>query len=240
MSSSRLKPSVTPRTAFAIRLRDSPWNLRNCASSEARFATSVPSATSKLMPAGCAWRSWPFGPFTSTALSTTLTVTPFGIVIGFFRIRDISLPDVTEDFAADAGLHRRAPGHHAARGRQDARAEPGEHFRHVLLAEIHAPSRTADPWAAGDQPLPVRPVLEEQPQRLGLRRRAGRVLEQLEALDVTLVLEDAGDLGLQARRRHVNARLLGGHRVPDPREHVCDRVCHILNLQLENGRVCKF
>src|SRR6185436_14588826 len=171
MSSSRLNPSVTPRTALAIRLRDRPWNFRNCGSSDPRFATSVPSLTSKLIPAGCAWRSCPLGPFTSTALSSTLTVTPFGIVIGFLPIRDISLvspayaspctvhrapctlhpaprpvlPDVAEDFAADARLHGRAPGHHAARGRQDAGAQAGEHLRHVLLAEIHAPAGTADP-----------------------------------------------------------------------------------------------
>ena len=42
------------------------------------------------MPGGSAWRSLPFGPCTSTAPSSTLTVTPLGIVIGFLPIRDIS------------------------------------------------------------------------------------------------------------------------------------------------------
>ena len=41
MSSSRLKPSVTPVTAFAARLRDRPWNFLNCASSDSRLATIV-------------------------------------------------------------------------------------------------------------------------------------------------------------------------------------------------------
>src|SRR6185503_6498722 len=239
MSSSRLKPSVTPATALAIRLRDRPWNFLNCASSEARFATSVPSTTSKVMPSGCPWRSWPLGPLTSTALSSTLIVTPFGIVMGFLPIRDISqlsavgigrpLPNVAEDFAADAGLHRRASGHHAARRGEDARAQPRQHFRHVLLAEVDAAARAADPLDARNQLLAVRPVLEEQAQRLDRRgRRDHDLVQQLEALDVALVLEDAGDLGLDPRRGHVDARLLGGHRVPDPREHVCDRVSHTL------------
>jgi len=45
--------------------------------------------------AGCAWRSFPFGPCTSTAPSTILTVTPLGIVIGFLPIRDICVYQMT-------------------------------------------------------------------------------------------------------------------------------------------------
>src|SRR5438067_10416720 len=41
------------------------------------------------MLAGYTCRIWPFGPFTSIVPSATLTVTPFGSVIGFFPIRDI-------------------------------------------------------------------------------------------------------------------------------------------------------
>ena len=81
---------------------------------------------------------------------------------------------------------------------------------------------------AGDQLLAVRPVLQEQAQRLDRRRRLrDGVVEELEALDVALVLQDPRDLGLHPRRGHVDARVLGGHRVADPREHVCDRISHI-------------
>src|SRR5882672_7564530 len=52
-------------------------------------AEGLPSATAKLMPGGVACRILPFGPCTSSAPSTTLTVTPLGSVIGFFPIRDI-------------------------------------------------------------------------------------------------------------------------------------------------------
>src|SRR5579872_2009746 len=226
MSSSFLKPSVTPATAFATRLRARPWNLPSPGSSVARVASSRPSASAKVMPAGCACRSWPFGPLTSTAPSTTFTVTPLGIAMGFLPIRDISrLPDVAEHFAADAGLHGRAAGHDAARRRQDARTEPREHVGHVLLAEIDAAAGPADALDAGDEALAVRAVLQEQPQRLVEAAPAGR-LELLEALDVALVLQDAGDLGLQPRRGYVDARVLRGHRVANPCEHVCDRVSH--------------
>src|SRR5581483_3813766 len=185
MSSSFLKPVVTPSTAFATRLRASPWYLPSSGSSPFVFATRCPSASSKLIPEGNACRSLPFGPCTSTAPSATLTVTPFGIAIGFFPIRDIAgyskrlkdqgarlkikaplLPHVTKHFSADAGLDRGAAGHDAARRRQDARPQAGEDIRHIVAAEVDAAARTADALEAGDQPLAVRTVLEEQPQRL--------------------------------------------------------------------------
>src|SRR6266481_3769332 len=43
------------------------------------------------MPSGSGVSSLPFGPWTFTVLPSMLTVTPFGIAIGFFPIRDISL-----------------------------------------------------------------------------------------------------------------------------------------------------
>src|SRR5438093_4137592 len=187
MSSSRLKPSVTPVTALAMRLRARPWNFASSGLSVTRLATRWPSLSSKLIPAGCAWRSLPFGPCTSTAPSTTVTVTPLGIVIGFLPIRDIvfpvgaelapperadqgrPLPNVAQQLTADAGLHGCAAGHHAARGRQDAGAETGEHLRHVIASEIDAAARPADALDAGDQLLAMRPVFQEQPQRLDRR-----------------------------------------------------------------------
>jgi hypothetical protein len=50
-------------------------------------------------------------------------------------------------------------------------------------------------------------------------RRPGRLMR----------LEDLGDVHLDARRGHVDACVLGGHRVADPREHICDRVSHTLS-----------
>src|SRR5262245_44370133 len=117
------------------------------------------------MPGGIRWRSLPFGPCTSTASEAIFTVTPFGTGIGFFPIRDMAatclLPDVAEDFAADAGLARGAAGHDAARGRQDVGAEAAEHHRHVVDAEVDAAAGTADALDTGDHLLAVRAILQE-------------------------------------------------------------------------------
>src|SRR5687767_12965595 len=115
------------------------------------------------MPPGTVCLNFPFGPWTSTALSSSVMVTPLGIVISFFPIRDIlflssqltvhssqfcqlstvdcQLPNITEHLAADAHLDCFAARHHAARGRQNARAKPGQHLRHIIAAEIHAAAR---------------------------------------------------------------------------------------------------
>src|SRR5262245_50502517 len=235
MSSSFLKPSVTPATAFATRLRARPWNFASSGLSP-RFASKWPSASSKLMPLGYACFSLPFGPWTSTAPSSTLTVTPFGIVIGFFPIRDMSSPNVTEHFAAHARLDRIASGHHAARRRQDARAEAGQDLRHVVASEVDAAAGAADALNAGDQPLAMRSVLQEQPQCFRDRFRV-RFLEQLESLDVAFVLQDPRDVRLDAGGRHIDARVLGRHGIADPRKHIGDGICHIpSNLQLVSWR----
>ena len=89
MSSSFLKPSVTPVTALATRLRARPWNFFSCASSRSSFATRASPSCAKSTPGGTACFSVPLGPFTSTAPAEMFTVTPFGTGIGFFPIRDI-------------------------------------------------------------------------------------------------------------------------------------------------------
>src|SRR5262245_60172249 len=156
MSSSFLKPSVTPATALATRLRARPWNFFSVASSRASDATSAPLSCANTMPGGSGWRSFPLGPWTSTASGATFTVTPFGIGMGFLPIRDMaavvprSLPDVAEHFAADAGLLGRAPGHHAARGGEDVRAQAAKHLRHVVHAQIHPAARAADALETAD------------------------------------------------------------------------------------------
>src|SRR5688572_5965308 len=245
MSSSFLKPSVTPATALATRLRARPWNLPSCGSSRCSLATSVPSSCAKTMPGGSACRIFPFGPCTSTASPETFTVTPFGIGMGFLPIRDIVryhalfcyqtfcvLPDVAKDFAADARLLGGPSRHHAARSRQNRGAQPTEHARHVVHAEIDAASGAADALQPADHALAVRPVLQEHADHLTslaavlLRRR----LDHPESLDIALVLEDPRNLRLQLAGGQVHTRVLGGHRVANARDHVCDWICHLLSL----------
>src|SRR3972149_11675251 len=218
MSRSLRKPSVTPRTALATRLRARPWNLPRSGSSRSVRAVRWSPSTAKPMPAGSIWRSVPFGPCTPTTPGWTSTLTPFGITMGFLPMRDICQlpvssfqlpvssfqrgawsreleagnspsPHVTQDFAADAGLDRLAAGHDAARGRQDARAEPGQHVRHVVAAEVHAAPGAAHPLDARDHALAARAVLQEQAElRLGAFARLR--LEDLEALHVAFALEN--------------------------------------------------
>src|SRR4029077_6885838 len=87
---------------------------------------------------------------------------------------------------------------------------------------------TADPLDAGNDPLTARAVLQEDAERLDRRRLpAAGLIQQLEALDVAFVLQDARDVGLEPRRGHIDARVFRAHGVAKPREHVCDWICHI-------------
>src|SRR5215204_221879 len=200
MSSSFLKPWVTPSTALATRLRARPWNLPSSLSSRTGRATRLASSCLKAMPGGRAWRSLPFGPCTSTAPSDTWIFTPAGIGMGFLPIRDMfNSPHVAEHFAADALAARLAPGHHAARGGQDGGTEAAEHRRHVLASEVDAAAGAADPLDSGDHALAARTVLELHANRLldgALAVAIGR-FHGLEALDVALELQNLRDLQLE-------------------------------------------
>src|SRR6187551_447672 len=230
MSSSFLKPWVTPTTALATRLRARPWNLpSSLSSSRTGRATRLASSCLKAMPGGRAWRSLPFGPCTSTTPSETWILTPLGIGMGFLPIRDMfNSPHVAEHFAADALAARLAPGHHAARRGQDGGAEAAEHRRHVLAPEVDAAAGAADPLDPGDHALAARTVLELHADRLldGALAVAIRRLHGLEALDVALELQDLGDLQLERRSRNVHARVPRDGGVPDPRQHVGNRIGH--------------
>src|SRR6187402_1265315 len=144
MSSSRFQPSATPRTALLTRLRARPWNLSSSRSSRALRVTSWPSSTTATTPGGSACFICPFGPFTSTPASLTLTVTPLGIAIVFFPILDMASPNVAEDLAADAQALRGATGHHALRGREDVHAQSAEHRRNPVTPRIDAETGATD------------------------------------------------------------------------------------------------
>src|SRR5688572_2238985 len=248
MSSSFLKPSVTPATALATRLRASPWNLPSSGSSRSSVATRAPPSAlvscANTTPGGTTCRILPFGPWTSTAPPAIFTVTPFGIGIGFLPILDIASsvssawakatnsPYVAQDFAADAGLFGGPPRHHAARRRQNRGAEAAQHRWHVVDAEIDAAAGPADALETADHAFPVGAVLQEDADQLArlatlfLRRR----LDQPESLDVALVLKDPRNLRLQLAGGQLHTRVLGSHCVADARDHVCDWICHFVSF----------
>src|SRR5690606_165941 len=239
MSSSRLKPLVTPSTALATSVRARPWNLPSAGSGRSGEATILPSFTSKTMPGGTRCRSVPLGPFTSTAPGWTPTVTPAGTGMGFLSIRDMSnsSPDGAEHFAADAGLHRIAARHHAPRRTQDRRAEPAEHLRDLVAPDVGAAAWAAHPLDPGDHVLAAGAVLELNPDDLG---PAGLGRHLPEAGNVALLLENPRDLELEARSRDVDAGMTRANRVADAREHVCDRVGHVGSLSSRTHRLRSF
>ena len=151
------------------------------------------------MPAGCACRSLPFGPCTFDGAVDHLDGDALGNGMGFFPIRDISLslkllssqlsrlqPSLSwqlelERYHMLQSTSPPTPAFTAARPVITPRdvvrmlvPSPAEHLRHVVAAEIDAAAGPADALDPGDQPLAVRPVLEEQAQRLGLRASSSR------------------------------------------------------------------
>src|SRR5688500_3414031 len=148
MSSSLLKPSVTPRMALLASARARPWNARCCRSSLVRVAESSPSSSLKEMPGGTGVVSFPFGPCTWRELFSIWTFTSLGMGMTLRPTRDIgwrSLPDVDEDLAADAFAGGGASGHEAAGGGQDVDAQPAVDAGDLVLAAVDPAPRPADP-----------------------------------------------------------------------------------------------
>src|ERR1043165_3012623 len=224
MSSSRLKPSVTPWTLFATSARMRPCSERDFPSSSPRLNCTTLSLTSTPMPGTTAVDSEPFGPFTVRVFPSWRTSTPFGSGIGFFPIRDmgLSLPDLAEDLAADAALGRLVAREDALRRRDDGEAEAAEYARDLLLVAVDAAARARDAVDAVDDRLAVGRVFEVDPQR---PLRFFLVRERVVA-DEALALEDAGDLHLQLRGGELHAVMMRHDPIAAPRQHLGYWISH--------------
>src|SRR5512136_155779 len=194
MSRSRLKPSVTPLTAFWARARARPWNARCWRSSFARWHDSSCPWRANLIPGGTGVLRFPLGPRTSTAASDTETETPGGTTMTLRPTPDIvgSLPDVAEDLAPHPGLAGLAAGHDAPGGGQDVDAEAAVDAGDLGLAAVDPATGLAHALQVGDDPLPAGAVLQEDPDR-----PLPAVVDEPVVGDVALVLQDARDLGLE-------------------------------------------
>src|SRR5262245_7112574 len=152
MSRSRLKPTLTPRTALATRARVSPCRARLRRSSPARAKVTIPPSTLQVIPGGsaCVSEAFPFS--TITDPPALLTLTPAGIGIGCLPILDtfLSSPDRADDFAARARLAGLAPAHHSPRRRHDGDSQPAEHLRDPLMAAVDALPGPADAFDPGE------------------------------------------------------------------------------------------
>src|SRR4051812_2653324 len=113
------------------RVRVSPWRDLSSLVSVGRNTLRVsPSRSSRIR--GGSWRvRVPFGPFTVITRPSSVTSTSAGTVMGRRPIRDIALPDVREDLAAELGLAGLAAGHDPPRGADDDDAESAQHARNV-------------------------------------------------------------------------------------------------------------
>src|SRR5436305_6427856 len=119
---------------FAISVRVRPCSARSSPRSVGRVTVTAPSSCAISMRCGTTWRSSPFGPETVTRPGSTETMTPAGISMGRFPIRLMALPDVAEDFSADAFLLGGAARDDAAGRGHDRDAHAAEHALAAVLA----------------------------------------------------------------------------------------------------------
>src|SRR5438034_750891 len=89
------------------------------------------------------------------------------------------------------------------------------------LGPCTSAARPANPLDACNQPLAVGTVLQEHAQGFHRARDLASIgfVEQLETLNVSFVLQDAGNLDLEPRRGHVDARVLAADRVAKAGQH---------------------
>src|SRR5215207_1064565 len=199
---------------FAIRLRVRPCSARSSPRSVGRLTTIVLSACSTCMRAGTCWVSSPSGPFTITRPGESETDTPAGSSMGCLPIRLIGSPDEADDFSADSLLGRGSARDQTVGGGQDRDAHPAEDARQPVLARIDAASWLRDPLEVGDHALAVSAELQLDHERVV---RGVLLTLDLVVADVPLLFEEARDLGL-------GTLVQRAIRVPNPGEHVCNRV----------------
>src|SRR4029078_10125298 len=157
------------------------------------------SPISTPVPGTSAWATLPFGPSAWKTPSAPRGFTPVGTLMGFLPIRDMTdpLPTFAEDLAAHALVACLAVGEQALRGGDDADAHAVEHGLDLLGTLVDAEAGRGDPAQHGDVRVAVLGVAEEDTDEV-----AGLALDELDALDVPLLHEDADNPRLDARCRH--------------------------------------
>src|ERR671921_539915 len=178
---------------FATSERVSPCRARCSARSVGRVTRIWPSSSRTSIERALRSARSPRGPATRTTSGSIVTVTPEGMGMGFLPIRLMTrLPDLRHDLAADARLARIVARHDALGGRHDRRAHAAQDLRDVLGVDVRPLPRAGDPLEAGDDGRAVLGVLEADVDPVARGAALGGA--HLEALDVALLLEDAGHL----------------------------------------------
>ena len=202
MSSSRLKPSVTPVTALATRLRARPWNLPSCGSSVRSLATQVAVGelevdAGRMRLAQLALRALDLDGAVdhldgdalgnrdrfSYRFETYLILVRSGAqVVKLDSRRSTSLTlRLAARYQMLQSTSPPTPAFTAARPVMTPRdvvrmlvPRPASTSGTSSLAEVDAAAGAADALHAGNQTLAVRSVFQEQAQRLGLRAWSSR------------------------------------------------------------------
>src|SRR5687768_14885241 len=113
-----------------------PCRARCSARSVGRLTrSSSPSCTTSMSRLLRSNRS-PRGPATRTTSGSTVMLTPVGTGMGFLPIRLIGLPDVRDDFAADALLAGLVAREDAVGGGHDGGAHAAQHLGDVLGVDV--------------------------------------------------------------------------------------------------------
>src|SRR5215471_4252626 len=208
---------------FATRVRDSPCRARTLPSSLGLVTVRTPSLWVTSMGSAISSESCPLGPRTLTSRPLIVTSTPAGMGIGSRPIRDIwaSSPDEGEDFPAHAAPDRLPVRHQPTRGGDDGDAQSAEHPRQTVLFRVHPESRLGHALEPSDRALTGRAVFQRNYQVL-----TDLSISDGPLADVTLLLEDLGDVNLDLGVRHAHGVLICRVGVTQTGQHVCDRVGH--------------
>src|SRR5581483_8651156 len=206
---------------FATSERVSPCSARCSPRSVGRVTRSSSSTCSTEMSRGMRSESSPLGPLTVTRSGSIETVTPEGTGMGCFPIRDMtltSLPDARHDLATDTLLAGFVAGHDAFRGRDDRGAHAALDAGDVGMVDVGPLAGARDALESGDDGLSILGVLEHDGDLLA--GTLGRRVLQRVTLDVSLLLEDAGQLALESRGGNRHVLVLRERRVAQAGEEV--------------------
>src|SRR5258708_3185340 len=164
----------------------------------------------------------PAGPSAETVWPAMLIFTFSGRSIGFLPSRDITLPDLADQFAADALLARLAVAHDALRCRQHLDAQAVHDASEAVHAPEDAAARLRDALDVRDHGLAGPVILQVQVKRLALDLLL--VLDALHVLEIALAPEHLRHALLQDGVRQAQALMAPAIGVLDHGEHVADRV----------------
>src|SRR5205085_2109354 len=114
------------------------------------------------------------------------------------------LVDPADQLAADLVAARPAVGHHAARGREDVDAEAAEHARHRRAFDVDAAAGLRHALQPRDHLLALRAIAQ-----VDADVAAHAFADDLEIVDEPFFFQNARDLQLDARDRHVYLLVLG-------------------------------